>query len=389
MAKIAPKHHLTRDVYDLACERVAKCFKKFDTPVVWFSGGKDSTAVLHVAMDVAVALNKPAPHVAFFDEEVIPPETVEYCDRVRRTQRVRFHWLCLPIKHRNACSSKSPWWYPYDPDCPELWARPIPEWAKVEADYPLFQREPHDKTTGMIFPPNYGTVVSIMGVRTQESLNRYQAIAYGKTGHDAFMAADHWRHVRRAYPIYDWAHDDVWYAPEKFGWDYNRAYDIMQKAGIPIHNQRCAPPYGEQPLERLWTYKSCWPELWDKMAYRVPGAATAGRYGNTAIYGHGGADTAMKPPSLSWREFINRKIEEFPEKDRAKCAKGIQRLLDDHAMYTKDPLPDSEPHPASGLCWMAVAKLAIRGDIKGRKVIGLRAQARMIRERHADGKPTR
>lgn len=387
--RLAKKFHVSRDVYDLSCERMVKVFKRSDTVVVWFSGGKDSTVVLHVAVDTAKALGKRV-RVAFFDEEVIPPETVEYCDRVRQSQPVDFDWLCLPIKHRNACSSRFPWWYPFDPACPELWGRPIPPFGTVEADWPSFVRgTTMPLSTGMLYPPNFGTVCSVMGVRTQESLNRYQAIASVKRGHDAFFCSDHWKHVIRAYPIYDWATEDVWLAPEKFGWDYNRAYDVMSKAGIPLHNQRCAPPYGEQPLERLWTYHVCWPQLWDKMVVRVPGAATAGRYARTALYGYGEFDEKMKPESMTWRQFVHKKIAEFPAEDRALVAKGIKKLLDDHASRTREPMPEDEPHVESGLCWMRIAKLVIRGDIKGRKAIAIRAQANKAIEKAAQkkGKP--
>src|SRR5688500_9867170 len=115
-----PKHHVTRDVYDLSCERVVKCFKRFDTVVVWFSGGKDSTVALHVTLDAAASLNKHA-EIAFFDEEAIPPQTVEYCERVRQLHPDRFHWLSVPIKHRNACSRSSPWWYPWAPEDESKW----------------------------------------------------------------------------------------------------------------------------------------------------------------------------------------------------------------------------------------------------------------------------
>lgn len=370
--KIHPKFAVTRDVYDLSCERMAKIFKRFDTVVVWFSGGKDSTVCLHVALDAAAALGRLPLNVAHFDEEAIPVETVEYVERVRQTQPVDLKWLCVPIKHRNACSRTSPWWYPWAPEDRALWTREMPPNVIVEADVPTFQRLPHDKTAGMFYGPEYGNVASVMGIRTQESLNRYIAIAASKTGHEAFFAGDHYRHITRAYPIYDWAHEDVWHAPQRFGWDYNRAYDLMQKAGVAIHNQRCAPPFGEQPLERLWTYHVCWPELWDKMTTRVPGAATAGRYARTQLYGYGAPDDEpQKPAHMTWSEFVRMKLNELPEQDRIACARAIRKLLHHHGRKTNDGLPETERHPVTGLSWSQLAKLVVRPDLKGRKVLAL------------------
>lgn len=385
MTSIAKKHHVTRDVYDLACERMVKCYKQFDTVGVLFSGGKDSTIVLHVAIDVARALNKLPVEVAYFDEEAIPPDTNDYVRRTYQSQPINLKWLCVPIKHRNACSQSSPWWYPWAPEDEAIWTNPLP--PEAITTLPGFQRVPHALTAGFVYPPNYGRVCTVMGVRTQESLNRYMAVA-SKTGHNAFLCGDHWKHVTRAYPIYDWAHEDVWMAPAKFGWDYNRAYDLMQMAGIPLHHQRCAPPFGEQPLERLWTYHVCWPFLWDKMCGRVPGAATAGRYARTALYGYGATEGVDKPAHLSWREFFVHKLEDYPVADRAKIAHSMMQLLDWHRDRTTDPLPDDQPHPHTGLCWSMVAKLAVRGDLKGRTVLRLKTNARLWVERQRQNAST-
>lgn len=371
---IHKKHAVTRDVHDLACSRLEHCFKTFDTVAVFFSGGKDSTVCLNLAIEVARALGKLPLQAMTYDEEAIPPETAEYCRRVVDTQPLVFQWLCLPIKSRNACSRKSPWWYPWAEEDRAKWTRELP--PDAIRSLPGFGRILHRDAAGFIYPPSYGRVCTVMGIRTQESLNRYMAIAGNKTGHRAFLSGDHWRHITRAYPIYDWAHEDVWYAPQRFGWDYNRAYDVMQRAGVPIHNQRCAPPFAEQPLERLWTYAVCWPELWDKMTARVPGANTAGRYARTSLYGYGGNDGVVKPDNQTWREFVQSAMDSMAPGDKAAVASGVKQLLDDHKLYSDDPLPEVERHPHSGMSWALIGQLVVRRDLKGRKVLAMRAAAR-------------
>ena len=71
----------------------------------------------------------------------------------------------------------------------------------------------------------------------------------------------------------------MWFAPQKFGWDYNRSYDVMDKIGMAPLLQRIGPPFGEEPLRGLHRYKECW----TKIVYRVPGAAAAVRYANTDL----------------------------------------------------------------------------------------------------------
>jgi predicted phosphoadenosine phosphosulfate sulfurtransferase len=377
MTVVHKKHVLTRDVWDLACERAAKCFKRFDTVAVWFSGGKDSTATLHVMLEAARALNRLPLQVAFWDEEAIPPDTVEYCERVRATLPVEFKWLCLEIQHRNACSTTSPWWYPWDHTLAgtgRLTRDVMPDGAIVGV--PGFDRIGTNEAGGYIYPPQeYGQVCSVMGIRTQESLNRYQAIA-GKVGHDAFFSSDHWRHITRAYPVYDWTYLDVWFAANKFGWDHNTAYDKMHAAGVPLAQQRCSPPFGEQPLERLWTYHVCWLDLWDRMSRRVPGANTAARYARTSLYAYGTDRDAVKPDAMSWRDFAYQRLERFPKADQAHCAASLRRGIRHHLAKSDEPLPDAEPDPRSGLSWKVLAQIAMRGDLKGpRKMMAAIAKA--------------
>lgn len=370
--KLYKKHPVERDVYALARERIRVCFDEFDTVSVSFSGGKDSTACLQLTLDVAREKKRLPLEVFFFDEEAIPPETVEYMERVAANPDVKLLWLASQIKHRNAASRRSPWWLCWDSDQKDKWCREFPA---LGVDDLRLKGIAIPESNGVLYGPDRGRVCVIMGIRTQESLNRYMAIANSKTGHRAFLSGDVSKWLTRSYPIYDWAHEDIWLAPERFGWDFNRAYDVMGKAGVPIAHQRCAPPYGEQPLERLWTYKICWPELWAKMCYRVPGAPTAARYARTALYGYGKlAD--VKHPDMSWRDFILNKLQSFSAKDRATCATYITELLEEHKKKTRDPLPDGAPHPESGLCWQDVAQVALRGDLKGgRKKIAILAKA--------------
>lgn len=98
------------DTLTAGLERMRYLYDISDHIVVSFSGGKDSTAVLHLALTVAKERNRLPLHAIFFDEEAIHPPTIEYVDRVRQREDVKLDWFCLPITHRNACSNEVPWW---------------------------------------------------------------------------------------------------------------------------------------------------------------------------------------------------------------------------------------------------------------------------------------
>ena len=348
MSRLRKKRFLDRSCYDLARERLDWVFDRFDFVTVAFSGGKDSTVCMHLALEAARARHRLPLHVYSFDEEAIPPETVEYMARVAARDDVAFHWYCVPIQHRNACSTREPYWYCWEPEKRDLWVRDLP--AGAITDYPGLVRKGIAEQMAALFPPSKGSLANIMGIRTQESLSRYGAVA-SKEGFLAFVNPAAVRHGKNIYPIYDWTTEDVWRAPARFDWDYNRAYDVMEAAGVTRHDQRCAPPFGEQPIRRLHTYKTCWPHLWAKMTARVQGAATAARYANTELYGVS-IEADDLPAGMTWREWTLAALDLLPPANRREAAQAIRVAVSIHnARSNGAPMPDAEPHPVSGFSW--------------------------------------
>lgn len=371
---VKPKLNLDTDVWTLALERTRYLYANFDHVVVSFSGGKDSTAMLHVALEVAHELGRLPLDVLHYDEEVIPPETVEYVRRVSQRDDVSFRWLTLPVRHRNACSVTSPVWFPWAPEDRELWIRELPPEGITESpDFPIDDpaRRPSipEYSARLFDPPTYGNTVQLLGMRASESLQRQNAVR--KKRGDNFVVADYhgwgFGNSWTAYPIYDWSTDDVWRAPAQKGWDYNRIYDVMEMLGLTPHQQRCAPPYGEEPIKYLWTFQQCWPEMWDKMSVRVPGAAAAARYGASVLWGVGGVP--HKPDDMPWETYILGLLERTTDDQvRRATAQRIRSDLGRHYARSTDPLVYHAPHPITGMNWRHLAQLAIRADVKGRRV---------------------
>lgn len=76
------------------------------------------------------------------------------------------------------------------------------------------------------------------------------------------------------------ADDRQWVANGKFGWDYNRLYDLYYRARVPLGKQRVASPFISAAQESLVLYRIIDPDMWGKMICRVNGVNF------TAIYGH-------------------------------------------------------------------------------------------------------
>ncbi len=357
------KQETEQNVYELALHRTRLLFDRVDRVAVSFSGGKDSTVCLNVALTVARELGALPIDVHFWDEEAISPDTVDYVRRVADSDEVRFRWYCVPIVARNACSKTAPTWYPWAPEDRERWCREPP--ADAIMMLPGFEkpegRLAHYKALPLVFPNPLERVGMIMGIRAAESLRRYRSVT--------FRQYDNWLstmteapHITIAKPIYDWTTEDVWSFPRIMGCDYNRTYDAMELAGISRHNQRVCPPFGEEPLQNLFHFAQCYPELWEKMIERVPGAAAAGRYARSPVYGFSGQ---VKPPDLSWQEAIRYQLSKFPSDVAGKIARRIQAEIRKHNYETGNaPIPETG---RGGLTWEFLYAVAVRGDLRGRK----------------------
>jgi predicted phosphoadenosine phosphosulfate sulfurtransferase len=374
-ATILAKRPLDQDVYSLALERTAYVLDTFDHVWVSFSGGKDSTAVLNVTLEVAHSGPRFKRHLplraVFFDEEAIPYETEDYVRRTAQRDDVALEWLCIPVKHRNACSRRSPNWWTWAPESRNLWCRPLPPEAITKLDG--FAAEPPSArlsiphTAGLLCPPEYGNVAMLMGIRAAESLTRYRAVAH-RTLDNYIIRFDQGTsrgNAWKSYPVYDWSTEDVWTAPALKGWDYNSAYDRLEMAGVPASQQRCSPAFGEEPLQGLHTYAQCFPEVWEKMAERVPGVGSAVRYARTELYAY--SERPAKPDGITWPDFIAHYVAKHPPEVTPAVAIRLSDDIRYHYRKTSAPILEKAPHPATGLSWTFLLTVAMRGDFKGRK----------------------
>lgn len=388
------KEGLGKSTYEAALDRVRETYERFDSVHVSFSGGKDSTATLHVALDVAhEAPESRLPlRVVFFDEECISQETEDYVRRVAERDDVELEWWCLPVKHRNACSPTQPFWWPWAPEDRAKWVRPLPPEALTELDgYPYEPPEARmtiPQTAAELVSPydRFGRSAMLMGIRAEESLIRHRAV--GNKRPDNYVIPTQNPAVYKVYPVYDWSQTDVWTAPAEFGWDYNATYDIMEMAGMPPFNQRCAPPFGEEPSQNLWHWACCFPDIWERMCDRVPGAAAAARYSRSELYSFH-EDMITKPDGMTWQEYVRKLVEEQDEDVRGQIAARVRWLIRRHYRDTKEPLMPTARHPSSGISWQRIAMVAQRGDLKARRTAmnyggGLSAIPRMRREYDAE-----
>lgn len=279
------------NVYDAAVERFDYIYSNFDKVYVSFSNGKDSGVLLNLAIEAARRAGKLPVNVLYIDMEAQYRHAIEFTHRMFSRPEVQGWWVCLPIHLRNAVSQYQPHWLCWDKDKRDAWIRDYPDnkWVVKDEDFfPFFVRGMEFEEFVPAFAEWFAggaKTACCVGIRSDESLNRFRTIASeskvkldNKNWTTKLNPKEESSKVYNCYPIYDWRVEDIWRANGKFGWDYNKIYDIMHLAGVPLHKMRLCQPYGDDQRQGLYLFKILEPETWAKVVNRVEGANFGNRY---------------------------------------------------------------------------------------------------------------
>jgi predicted phosphoadenosine phosphosulfate sulfurtransferase len=364
------------NVLDAARSRVGAVFDRAPCVYVAFSGGKDSTALLHLVAEEARRRGCRF-GLLFIDWEAQLQATIRFVEAMfRRYADVADpYWIAIPLRTTNACSAIEPEWTCWEPAKREAWVRSLPSAADLgpitdSAHFsfwrPGFTFEQFVDDFGAWFAARHGAACSIglVGIRTAESLNRYRAIVKDKATVDGLP----WTTARSAtscaaYPIYDWRVEDVWTYFGKFGLPYNPVYDLMHKAGLTPHQMRICEPYGDEQKQGLWLYQILEPQTWGAVAGRVEGAHTASIYDREkgAISGR---RTITKPQGHTWQSFTKFLLSTMPKPTADHYFNKFavwRRWYEQRGVAVEDELPGdtgSEDKPS----WRRLARVLLKND---------------------------
>jgi predicted phosphoadenosine phosphosulfate sulfurtransferase len=308
------------NVLEAAKERVKFAFDSFDKICVSFSGGKDSTVMMHLVLEEAIKRNQKV-GVLIVDLEAQYSATIEHVHLIVDKYRdyIDLHWVCLPISLSNAVSNFEPRWTAWDRDKKDLWVRELPSEGIHDKDYyPFFQDGMEFEEFVPLFSEWYSegkTTASFVGIRADESLNRFRTICTFKkeTFKNKRYTTKVTDNVYNVYPIYDWRTRDIWVFHAKFReLNSNPVYELMNKAGVPLSQQRLCQPYGSDQRKGLWLYHILEPKTWYKLLVRVNGANSGALYvqetGNISGY-----NKIHKPEGHTWESFFKLIFNTLPE----------------------------------------------------------------------------
>lgn len=364
------KRGLGKSVLEAARERVRYAFDNFERVYVSFSGGKDSSVMFHLAAEEAIARGRKL-GVLFIDLEAQYNLTIRHVEQMVSRYRdcIDLHWVCLPMLLRNAVSQFQPRWCCWEEGVE--WVREMPKEAVRPGVYPFFQNQMEFEEFMVLWGEWYSQgkpTVAMVGIRCDESLNRYRTIASKtKAMHgEARYTTQVSENLFNLYPVYDWKTEDIWRFHAKFpDREHNEIYDRMQMAGVPLSKMRLCQPYGDDQRRGLWLFHLIEPETWFRVVARVNGANSGALYveesGNVTGY-----NKITLPPDHTWKSFCNLLLKSLPKKSREHYIKRFRTFIGGWKGRGYESIPQEAPRVLEvrhwAPSWRRMCKVLLRND---------------------------
>lgn len=363
------KIFLKDDVFERALKRIRYLFDEFPNVICNISGGKDSTIIYHLCLQVAEEKGRLPLKVFFIDQEAEWESVIDYIRGVMNDPRVEPYWLQCPIRLFNATSPLNPWLQCWNDDERDIWMREQEPNSIKENN--LGTDRFHE-----LFPAFINTMwpdeksCYIAGVRAEESRNRtmaltnhkvYKHITWGKT---LSKPMQHFTF----YPIYDWSYRDVWKAILDNAWPYAKIYDQMYQHGIPVLRMRVSNLHHETAVHSLFYLQEIEPDTWNKLVERLGGIHTAGVLGKDDFFYYGDLPYMFN----SWKEYRDHLLENLVVHDnlRTTFRQHFRRI---ESLYERGMLKD---HITPDLIYKKCIQAILANDTEFIKLDNFSASAR-------------
>ena len=226
--------------------------------------------------------------------------------------------VCVPFKVTTCTSMFQSFWRPWEESKKDIWVREMPDNAMTASDFGFYDENMWDydfqeKLSIWSHEQSKAERTAVLvGIRTQESLNRWRAIHKDRDSRldNLEYSKKITDNIYNFYPIYDWKTEDIWVANARFQFNYNKLYDLYYQAGVPLDSMRVASPFISEGQESLKLYKVIEPHTWGKLVSRVNGVNFTGLYGGTTATGW---KNIKKPEHFTWKQYMEFLLDSLPE----------------------------------------------------------------------------
>lgn len=367
------KVYQKESVLSAAKKRISESFDTFERLYISFSGGKDSTVMMHLVCQEARRRGRKV-GVLIIDLEAQYSETIRHMESMVEEYKdcIDLHWFCGELLLRNAVSDYEPKWVCWDEEKKDLWVRKKPELAADLSQYDFYVPKMEFEELMVIFGPWYAqgkTCGAFIGIRSDESLHRYRAIVSRKDG--LMMNNRKWTtkiasDVFNVYPIYDWRTEDIWlFHSRNKELSHNKIYDLMTKAGVKFSNQRLCQPFGDDQKKGLWLYQILEPDTWYKLLNRVSGVNSGALY-SQETGNINGNNRISKPDGSTWQEYTNFLLRSLPKPMRENYRERFTKFMSQWKKRGYTTIPDAAPHDLEvkqwAPSWRRMCRCILRND---------------------------
>lgn len=319
---MAKTYNRDKNVLDAARERMEYVFNHSEVVVVSCSGGKDSTVIFYLAVEIAQKLNRKF-YLFYLDQEIEYSYTIELLEYFMKFDCVIPLWFQVPCLLTNTSSISQNIIDPWNPAKKDKWIRGQKKYSIKSIDWEVnvpytFPKEKMYGFYGLIQCMEQlfkgKKVGQILGIRADESLDRFRAVTKNPAI-EGIKWSTKGKYNTKFYPIYDWRFEDIWIYFAKYNLRYNRLYDLFYAKGLLDKDMRLSNLLHEKAYECLSILQEFEPKTIDAMLDRVSGIATAQEYA-----GRGGSMyKADKLPKefKSWTEYRDYLLDTMENREHA------------------------------------------------------------------------
>ncbi len=266
--------YLKQNVWDAALDRIRWLYDEFDHVQVCFSGGKDSTVLANLTVQVAREKGRLPVPLLFIDQEFEWQAAIEYVRRTMHREEFEPRWvqtLITSSKHIISGRGTGKVQHCWTPGGP--WTREK-EQDSLKLDFGTTDFFQIMAGSLSHFYPE-GRACNLGGVRGAESSGRIRAVTSDVTykGVTWGKIIDRKKHYYDFYPLYDWSVRDVWKAIGDNGWDYCELYDRMFQQGYSLDDMRISDLYSSTSVRHLQRLAELEPETWERIVGAIEGAS--------------------------------------------------------------------------------------------------------------------
>lgn len=268
------KQHIGRNVLEMGRERIHHIYDTHDTPIVLFSGGKDSQVLMHLAWEVAQERGCKFVNAVFIHDEFTIAPIIDLIRHYADMPWVRMHHIIIPDVGMRYVFNKPMNYRQWDYKNREM-IRPIPEYAirPTEALWyeEWFQHEAEEYQCQFFV----GKVAQMNGIRANESRFRWRA-SVNKLVDNYINNPLGYKKATLCKPLYDWEDNDIL----KYLYDnkipYSKVYDWQLFAKMEM---RTSPWLHPEKIRHLKKLRQIDPQFYEQILKIFPDQVVHDRYG--------------------------------------------------------------------------------------------------------------